>query len=314
MQIQKRKPVHLNINEETRKGLLADEEKEGDMPMPSNTTEKVTRLNLNDTVFFELNDVSLKLLAPTTEEQVRLIRDNVSEHTVDGQTRHLAKMQLHDFIRKFSKAIGPGQPAPIAGNDLYVIENTITVSGQIEPPAKSLKEPKDPREVSHQLMVFLSAHSAKVGPQTWSSQNLAISDDLPGITADLTTGNVYYTYEAAIRIASYAPPGWRLPTKADWAYLFTTASGRFPDPYPGEPIDFRGASPVLRKSYGLFDFRNTGMMLEPRCLHRPDVAPFWTSTPHSDYLAWYALLDESDDATLASTGKSWRLPVRLVHD
>lgn len=112
--------------------------------MSSNTTEKVTRLNLNDTVFFELNDVSLKLLAPTTEEQVRLIRDNVSEHQVDGQTRHLAKMQLHDFIRTFSKAIGPGNPAPVAGNDLYVIEKTTTVSGPIEPPAKSLKEPRDP--------------------------------------------------------------------------------------------------------------------------------------------------------------------------
>lgn len=286
--------------------------------MPSNTTEKVTRLNLNDTVFFELNDVSLKLLAPTTEEQVRLIRVNVSEHTVDGQTRHLAKMQLHDFIRKFSKAIGPGNPAPIAGNDLYVIEKTITVSGPIEPPTKSLKEPKDPREVSHQLMVFLSAHSAKVGTQTWSSQNLAISDDLPGITADLSTGNVYYTYEAAIRIASYAPPGWRLPTKADWAYLFTTASGRFPEQYPGEPINFLGASPRLRKSghdsYGLA-IHYTGMMLEPAGEpFRPDIAPFWSSTPHSDYLAWYALLDESDVATISSTGKSWRLPVRLVHD
>lgn len=287
--------------------------------MPSNTTEKVTRLNLNDTVFFELNDVSLKLLAPTTEEQVRLIRDNVSEHTVDGQTRHLAKMQLHDFIRKFSKVIGPGNPAPITGNDLYVIEKTTTVSGPIEPPAKSLKEPRDPREVSRQLEEFLSAHSTKVGPQTWSSQNLAISDDLPGITADLSTGNVYYTYEAAIRIASYAPPGWRLPTKADWAYLFTTASGRFPDPYPGEPVTFRGASPVLRESggYDLYSLaiHYTGMLLEtPGDPYRPDIAPFWSSTPHSEYLAWYALLDESDDATIATIGKSWRLPVRLVHD
>ena len=306
--------------------------------MSSNTTEKVTRLNINDTVFFELNDVSLKLLAPTTEEQVRLIRDNVSEHQVDGQTRHLARMQLHDFIRKFSKAIGPGNPAPIAGNDLYVIEKTITVSGPIEPPAKSLKEPRDPREVSRQLEDFLSAHSTKagpqtwsdprtvsrqledflsanstkVGPQTWSSRNLAVSDGLPGITADITTGNVYYTYEAAIRIASYAPPGWRLPTKSDWAFLFTTASGRFPDPYPAEPLAFPGASPVLRKS-GLA-IHDTGMMLPPGDPFRPDMAPFWSSTPASEYMAWYALLDESDDATIASTGKSWRLPVRLVRD
>lgn len=280
--------------------------------MSSNTTEKVTRLNLNDTVFFELNDVSLKLLAPTTEEQVRLIRDNVSEHQVDGQTRHLAKMQLHDFIRKFSKVIGPGNPAPIAGNDLYVIEKTTTLSGPIEPPAKSLKEPRDPREVSRQLEDFLSSNSTKVGPQTWSSRNLAISDDLPGITADLATGNVYYTYEAAIRIASYAPPGWRLPTKSDWAFLFTTASGRFPDPYPAEPLAFPGASPVLRKS-GLA-IHDTGMMLPPGDPFRPDMAPFWSSTPNSEYMAWYALLDESDDATIASTGKSWRLPVRLVRD
>jgi len=276
------------------------------------TTEKVTRLNLNDTVFFELNDVSLKLLAPTTEEQVRLIRDNVSEHQVDGQTRHLAKMQLHDFIRKFSKVIGPGNPAPIAGNDLYVIEKTTTVSGQIEPPAKSLKEPRDPREVSRQLEEFLSAHYAREGQQTWSSRNLAISDGLPGITADLSTGDVYYTYEAALRIASYAPQGWRLPSKSDWAFLFATASGRLVVPYPGEPLTFPGASPVIRMS-GL-SIHATGMMLPPDDPYSPDVAAFWSSTPHSEYLAWYASLDASDDATIASTGKSWRLPVRLVRD
>lgn len=69
-----------------------------------------------------------------------------------------------------------------------------------------------------------------IGSQTWMSKNLTINDGLGGIytqVVDYGQGEVieyYYTWEAAIRIASTIE-GWHLPSIAEWNTLFNTVGG-----------------------------------------------------------------------------------------
>lgn len=69
-----------------------------------------------------------------------------------------------------------------------------------------------------------------IGTQTWKNVNLAIDDGLGGIytqTVDYGHGEVieyYYTWEAAVRIASTIE-GWHLPSIAEWNTLFATIGG-----------------------------------------------------------------------------------------
>ena len=64
------------------------------------------------------------------------------------------------------------------------------------------------------LKEALNPKTAKIGKQVWSAENLALDDGGEGIyVAD--DGTVYYTQDAAIRIAN-SVPGWHLPTAAEW--------------------------------------------------------------------------------------------------
>lgn len=62
-----------------------------------------------------------------------------------------------------------------------------------------------------------------IGTQTWKTANLAIDDGQGGVVIE--DGIYYYSYEAAVRIAS-SITGWKLPSLNDWYTLFGTVVGK----------------------------------------------------------------------------------------
>lgn len=60
--------------------------------------------------------------------------------------------------------------------------------------------------------------SKKIGRYVWSLENLNIDDGDYGVYKNPSTGEVFYTYDAAKRVAE-SIPGWHLPTPDEWADL-----------------------------------------------------------------------------------------------
>ena len=67
--------------------------------------------------------------------------------------------------------------------------------------------------------------TVKIGNQIWMNKNLAIDDGGNGITINKETGEHYYTWDAAKRVAEKIK-GWHLPTIAEWDFLAANAGGR----------------------------------------------------------------------------------------
>ena len=67
--------------------------------------------------------------------------------------------------------------------------------------------------------------TVKIGDQIWMNKNLAIDDGGDGITVNQETGEHYYTWDAAKRVAEKIK-GWHLPTIAEWDFLAANAGGR----------------------------------------------------------------------------------------
>ena len=67
--------------------------------------------------------------------------------------------------------------------------------------------------------------TVKIGDQIWMNKNLAIDDGGDGITINQETGEHYYTWDAAKRVAEKIK-GWHLPTIAEWDFLAANAGGR----------------------------------------------------------------------------------------
>jgi uncharacterized protein (TIGR02145 family) len=67
--------------------------------------------------------------------------------------------------------------------------------------------------------------TVKIGDQIWMNKNLAIDDGGDGITINKETGEHYYTWDAAKRVAEKIK-GWHLPTIAEWDFLAANAGGR----------------------------------------------------------------------------------------
>ena len=67
--------------------------------------------------------------------------------------------------------------------------------------------------------------TVKIGDQIWMNKNLDINDGGDGITINKETGEHYYTWDAAKRVAEKIK-GWHLPTIAEWDFLAANSGGR----------------------------------------------------------------------------------------
>ena len=77
-------------------------------------------VNLNDTIYFELNKGTLEAFGDDRQALADFIRYHVHEYTVDGKTVQLVKMQLWDFILKFGENCYCGAQPVIKDNNIYL--------------------------------------------------------------------------------------------------------------------------------------------------------------------------------------------------
>ena len=153
--------------------------------------------------------------------------------------------------------------------------------------------------------------TVKIGDQIWMNKNLAIDDGGDGITINQETGEHYYTWDAAKRVAEKIK-GWHLPTIAEWDFLAANAGGRevcctklkatsgWDD--DGNGTDDFGFS-ALPAGYYYGSFYNLG-----------SSAHFWTATEYNSSNAYYRSFNTG--ASMYSDGiyKYCQYSVRLVKD
>lgn len=151
----------------------------------------------------------------------------------------------------------------------------------------------------------------QIGNQIWMQENLKINDGGEGITVNKETGEHYYTWDAAKRIADQCE-GWHLPTIAEWDLLAATAGGRelcgnklkssegWEDDYNGTDDFGFSAFPA---GYYNGSFYNLG-----------SNAYFWTATEYSSSNAYYRYFYTGASMDSNYNYKDRQYSVRLVKD
>lgn len=153
--------------------------------------------------------------------------------------------------------------------------------------------------------------TVKIGDQIWMNENLAIDDGGDGITINQETGEHYYTWDAAKRVAEKIK-GWHLPTIVEWDFLAANAGGRevcgtklkaasgWDD--DGNGTDDFGFS-ALPAGYYLGSFSNLG-----------SGAYFWMATEDSSSYAYRRGFSTGASMNSDDYYKNYQYSVRLVKD
>lgn len=188
--------------------------------------------------------------------------------------------------------------------------------------------PTDPSKYLSELIVPVD--EVTIGTQTWKMHNLTLDDGLGGIYKNVMSFGhgdqlvCYYTWEAAVRIASKIP-GWHLPTKYEWQTLVDYVGGStvagtklksiFGWPYGGAGTD----------DYG-FEGLPTGSVHPVIDEHgEPSSYVFaaewinvyyWSATEGEDSLAedyaYMMELDQSAHSQINYTSKDLAFQIRLI--
>ena len=153
--------------------------------------------------------------------------------------------------------------------------------------------------------------TVKIGDQIWMNKNLAIDDGGDGITINNETGEHYYTWYAAKRVAEKIK-GWHLPTIAEWDFLAANAGGR---EVCGNKL--KSASGWDDDGNGTDDF---GFSALPAGLYYGSFynlgsyAYFWTATEYSSSYAYYRYFNTGASMNSDDNYKYYQYSVRLVKD
>lgn len=159
----------------------------------------------------------------------------------------------------------------------------------------------------HNKHAFLKV---KIGKQVWMAKNLDIDDGGKGIFHNEENGEVYYTWDAAKRIAD-SIPGWHLPTREEWQELVdfcgSDKAGKLLKSKTGWTGKGKGTNKygfsVPPGGYWFIGFNNVG-----------SYAYFWTSTQYNDSYVYCQCLDSGTSVTESDYSKSRGYSVRLVQD
>lgn len=153
--------------------------------------------------------------------------------------------------------------------------------------------------------------TVKIGDQIWMNKNLAIDDGGDGITINKETGEHYYTWDAAKRVAEKIK-GWHLPTIAEWDFLAANAGGR------------EVCGNKLKATSGWKDARNGtddfGFSALPAGYYYGSFftlgsyAIFWTATEDGSSYAYYRYFNTGASMNSFSNSKDYQCSVRLVKD
>ena len=153
--------------------------------------------------------------------------------------------------------------------------------------------------------------TVKIGDQIWMNKNLAIDDGGDGITINKETGEHYYTWDAAKRVAEKIK-GWHLPTIAEWDFLAANAGGR---EVCGTKL--KAASGWDDDGNGTDDF---GFSALPAGYYNGSFydlgsnAYFWTATEYSSSYAYNRYFNTGASMNSYYGDKNGRYSVRLVKD
>ena len=154
--------------------------------------------------------------------------------------------------------------------------------------------------------VVFSPKTVTIGDQVWMKENLKLSDKKGGIYYNNENGEVYYTWDAAKRIAD-AIPGWHLPTRLEWDTMIKVSHA----------VD--DATALFTKSglsLTLVGSRSDELSEgTPELYEVGKVTRLWAADLHKDKDAWYRYFDSTSGGQLDFHGpKSSGLSVRLVKD
>ena len=153
--------------------------------------------------------------------------------------------------------------------------------------------------------------TVKIGDQIWMNKNLAIDDGGDGITINEETGEHYYTWDAAKRVAEKIK-GWHLPTIAEWDFLAANAGGR---EVCGNKL--KAASGWDNDGNGTDDF---GFSALPAGFYYGSFislgsrAYFWTATENYSSNAYYRYFKSGASMNSYRYNKYYQYSVRLVKD
>lgn len=154
-----------------------------------------------------------------------------------------------------------------------------------------------------------SPKTTTIGSQVWMAENLDIDDGGEGIRHN--DGHTYYTWEAAMRIASTLE-GWHLPTKAEFEKLLRYCGG------------WKSAGPRLKSRQGWADGGNgsdfyrftaipAGQYPAPRWMEKGTVTYFWSSSENGkNYSFAMELVAHEDSVFIAGDRNDDGLSVRLL--
>ena len=132
------------------------------------------------------------------------------------------------FIRQFR----PSASIEISAEEFEKLKAMVKITAikivDCELPPSDITAPESIPETTQKVFApaeDFAPKTVKIGNQIWMNKNLAIDDGGDGITINQETGEHYYTWDAAKRVAEKIK-GWHLPTIAEWDFLAANAGGR----------------------------------------------------------------------------------------
>lgn len=157
--------------------------------------------------------------------------------------------------------------------------------------------------------------AVKIGNQIWMAENLAIDDGGEGIYFNEKSGEYYYAWCAAMRVAA-SIRGWHLPTDNEWFELCLTIGG--------EPSHPQGKNfPKIGKKLRGVEWRGTdiyGFNAKPAGVFTASYgmvgigAFFWTATEDNITTARAISIGNGSSVDGCEALKEAARSVRLVKD
>ena len=218
------------------------------------------------------------------------------------------------FIRQHRPSISIEISAEEFEKFKAMVKLTATKIVDCELPPSDITAPESIPETTQKVFApaeDFAPKTVKIGDQIWMNKNLAIDDGGDGITINQETGEHYYTWDEAKRVAEKIK-GWHLPTIAEWDFLAANAGGREVCgtklkatsgwDYDGNGTDDFGFS-ALPAGYYDGSFYNLG-----------SYAYFWTATEYNSRHAYYRYFRTGASMNSCSYNKYRQYSVRLVKD
>ena len=151
-----------------------------------------------------------------------------------------------------------------------------------------------------------SPKSKRIGRYIWSLENLNIDDGGVGIYTNPDTGEVFYTYDAAKRVAGNIP-GWHLPSPDEWYDLEDVLIDTLECDHIPASREFEVTSYTECSNIGSYDEPNLEFYTNSDVTFWSNKLPIVAAVIEDEYLEVISLGRDTYD-NLRNEGK----PVRLV--